>query len=150
MKWSFGNSIFLTKVSIAIFSAAYLAVVITCPVLVRCFLAVSATAGHVDGTLFMATIYLAAVPIGVLLWVLNRLVFAIGNEEIFTQENIRRLRIISWMCIAVAMICLVSMGYYLFWGVIAACMAFMGILIRVIKNVFERAKQLKDENDYTI
>ncbi|MDO4327341.1 MAG: DUF2975 domain-containing protein [bacterium] len=150
MKWSFGNSIFLTKISIAVFSVAYLAVVVTCPVLVRWFLAVSSTAEHINGTFFMATIYMAAVPIGILLWMLRQLISDIGKEEIFTYENIRRLRGISWMCILVAVICLVSMGYYLFWGVIGACMAFMGLLIRVIKNVFERAKQLKDENDYTI
>lgn len=29
-------------------------------------------------------------------------------------------------------------------------MIFMCLLIRVIKNVFVRAKELKDENDYTI
>ena len=47
-------------------------------------------------------------------------------------------------------VCLASMAYYVFWGIIGACMSFMGLLIRVIKNAFERAKELKEEVDYTI
>ena len=64
--------------------------------------------------------------------------------------DIRRLRIISWMCFLVGAVCLASMAYYVFWGIIGACMSFMGLLIRVIKNAFERAKELKEEVDYTI
>jgi len=42
------------------------------------------------------------------------------------------------------------MAYDFFWGIFAACMVFMGMLIRVIKNTFERARELKEEVDYTI
>ena len=54
------------------------------------------------------------------------------------------------MCFAVAAATLVSAWYYAMWVVITCCMAFMGLLIRVIKNVFERAKEIKEENDFTI
>ncbi|MCI9305608.1 MAG: DUF2975 domain-containing protein [Lachnospiraceae bacterium] len=74
----------------------------------------------------------------------------IGLENIFTNANILRLRLISWMCFAISAICLVSMVYYLFWGIITACFALMGLLIRVIKNTFEQAKEIKEEADYTI
>ena len=151
-KWSCRQSILLTKICILLFSTAYIGVIITCPLLTRRFLYYGYGAmGIYKGTwLFNVTIYFCAVPIGVLLWNLWKLVGDIGLEEIFTGENIRRLRIISWMCFAVAFICLLSMAYDFFWGIFAACMVFMGMLIRVIKNTFERARELKEEVDYTI
>ena len=103
-----------------------------------------------DAIYFMMTVYACAVPLGVILWDLYRLVDRIGREEIFTEENIKRLRRISWMIFAVAAICLVSVFYYLLFLIVAACAAFMGLLLRVIKNVFVRARELKEENDYTI
>lgn len=150
MKWSYQQSIFLTKVCILFFSAAYLGVVFTCPLMIERFVHYSTTASGKSKWLFDATIYACAVPVGILLWNLWKLVADIGLEEIFTDANIRRLRLISWMCFAVSLICLISMVYYLFWGIFAACLAFMGMLIRVIKNTFERARELKEEVDYTI
>ena len=84
------------------------------------------------------------------LWELWQLLCDIGLEEIFTGDNVRRLRIISWMCFLAALICLLSMLYYVFWGILAACLFFMGLLIRVIKNTFQEAKELKEEADFTI
>ena len=54
------------------------------------------------------------------------------------------------MCFLAALICLLSMLYYGFWGILAACLFFMGLLIRVIKNTFQEAKELKEEADFTI
>lgn len=150
MRWSYQRSIFLTKGCILLFGAGYLGVVLTCPLLIERFVHYSISAEENAQWLFNATIYACAVPLGFLLWNLWKLVVDIGLEEIFTEANIRRLRVISWMCFAVSGICLASMAYYLFWGIFAACMAFMGMLIRVIKNTFERARELKEEVDYTI
>lgn len=150
MIWSDRKSIGLTKGCIALFGAAYVAVVAACPALVRWFLEKETGVEGLTETPFLITFYVCAVPVGVILWKLWRLVGSIGEEEIFTAENIRRLRWISWMCFAVALVTLVSSFYYLFWGIAAGSMVFMGLLIRVIKNTFERAKELKDENDFTI
>ena len=54
------------------------------------------------------------------------------------------------MCFAVAAVCLASSLYYQLFLLVAACAAFMGLLLRVIKNVFVRARELKEENDFTI
>lgn len=150
MQWSHRQSIILTKVCILFFVAGYFFVVFTCPMLINRFVHYSISAAGKSKWPFMATVYACAVPIGFLLWNLWRLVSDIGLEEIFTASNIRRLRIISWMCFMVSLVCLVSMSYYLFWGIITACLALMGLLIRVIKNSFERARELKEEVDLTI
>lgn len=150
MNWSYQKSIFLTKLCILFFIAGYLAVIFTCPILTRQFTLYNISAFGKSRWWFMVTIYACAVPIGILLWNLWKLIKDIGLEEIFTAVNIRRLRLISWMCFCVSLFCLLSMIYYIFWGIGSACLAFMGLLIRVIKNTFERAKELKEEVDFTI
>ena len=150
MSWSNEKSILLTKLCIGVFTAVYVLVLAFCPWLMRDFVNYSFSARGKDAVSFMVTVYVCAVPLGVILWDLYRLVDRIGREEIFTEENIKRLRRIGWMCFAVAAVFLVSVCYYQLYLIVAACAAFMGLLIRVIKNVFVRARELKEENDYTI
>ena len=50
----------------------------------------------------------------------------------------------------VAAVCLgftVALFYFL---LVAAAAAFIGLILRVVKNVFQQAMALKEENDYTI
>lgn len=150
MYWSNKQSVLLTRACIWLFIAGYFFVLLTCPFLMKNFVYFSYSAYGKDVRLFIASIYACAVPIGLILYHLNGLISAIGNEDIFTAENIRRLRLISWMCGITGLLCFLSMAYYLLWGILGCCMVLMCLLIRVIKNVFERAKELKDENDLTI
>jgi hypothetical protein len=85
------------------------------------------------------------------LFSLDRLLRNIRNEIVFTQANVKYLRIISWCCFAIAIIMLCSwpqIHYVLIF--VAAAAAFFGIMIRVVKNVIETACEIKDENDFTI
>ena len=150
MCWSNRNSIFLTKIVLLIFAAGYLAVVLTCPLLTDCFVRLSFSAAGISKWLFAATIYAAAVPVGLLLWELWQLLGGVGLGGNFNRDNVRRLGVISWLWFLGALICLLSMLYYVFWGILAACLFFMGLLIRVIKNTFQEAKELKEEADFTI
>ena len=85
------------------------------------------------------------------LWALDRLLCAIRREEVFTAGNVRYLRIISWCCFAAGAILLAgSLIVNMNLIVLAVLAAFFGIVIRVVKNLFEAAVTLKDENDYTI
>lgn len=150
MYWSYRRSIVLTKLCILLFIAGYFAVLLGCPRMMDIFVRSSSSAAGKSRWLFITTVYVCAIPIGILLMELWKLIGDIGLEEIFTAANIRRLRIISWMCFLTGAVCLASMAYYVFWGIIGACMSFMGLLIRVIKNTFERARELQEEVDYTI
>ena len=150
MGWTPSRSIMLSRVCIVLCTLAYLAVVIGCPFAVEGYIAVSASQAEGNEQWFILSVYLCAAPVGMILWKLRRLMRNISRLDIFTGDNISCLRWISWMCFAVAAVALVSAVYYIFWLVIAGCMAFMGLLIRVIKNVFERAREIKEENDFTI
>ena len=75
---------------------------------------------------------------------------AVLLERIFTVLATRLIAAISWCCFAEGVLFL-AIGYYfqLAFGVaVAAC--FVGLCLRVVKNVIEEATRIKSENDFTI
>lgn len=99
---------------------------------------------------FLVTTYTVAVPAAVTLYMMNRLLANIRKEEVFTEKNTRYLRGMSWCCLAAGLIFLVSSFYYLPFFALCAAAVFMALILRVIKNVFAQAEEIKKENDYTI
>ncbi|MDF2632480.1 MAG: hypothetical protein K0Q85_1076 [Caproiciproducens sp.] len=99
---------------------------------------------------FRITIYICAVPGFILLYCLNTLLKNIRAGSVFVGDNTRMLRIISWSCIGVGVVTFVSGFYYASFFLLAIACAFFALIIRVIKNIFEQAIELKSENDFTI
>ena len=108
--------------------------------------------GAVDQThlAFRVTIYICALPAIFLLLLLDRLLRNIRKNAIFEELNVKLLRGISWLCIVVGVITLAGGFFYSSFFLVAAAAAFCGLIVRVVKNVFEHAIELKEENDYTI
>ena len=65
-------------------------------------------------------------------------------------EHVFLLRVISWFCFIIAVIYGVFCFRYVLAILIGAAAAFVGIILRVVKNVFEQAIAIKTENDFTI
>lgn len=84
------------------------------------------------------------------LFCLLKILFAVNKEEIFINSNITMLRILSWCCFAVAAVTLVGGRFYYPLLLIAAAASFIGLILRVIKNIMYSAKMLREENDLTI
>ena len=97
-----------------------------------------------------AAFYCCAGPAAVLLLSLDRLLAGISLGEVFTAGNIALLRRCSWCCMIVAAICLLFTAALFYFLLVAAAAAFIGLILRVIKNVFQQALALNEENDYTI
>lgn len=100
--------------------------------------------------LLLITFYTCALPGFVSLLCLNRLLVNIKRGEVFAAKNVRLLRILSWCSFLVAAILLISGFYYIVFVFVAIAAALLGLILRVIKNVFEQAIAIKHENDYTI
>lgn len=101
-------------------------------------------------TLFKACFY-SCVPFGyITLYSLIRLLLNIKGDEIFVNENVRSLRRISWCCFAVALITGLGGVQYIPFLFIAIAAAFMGLLLRIVKNVMQSAVIIKTENELTI
>ncbi|MFR1758596.1 MAG: DUF2975 domain-containing protein, partial [Christensenellaceae bacterium] len=59
-------------------------------------------------------------------------------------------RITSWCCFGACLICFASSFYCLPILLIAIAAGFMGLIVRIVKNVFEQAITMKDELDLTV
>ncbi len=101
-------------------------------------------------TVFCACFYPSAVFAYVTLYNLIKLLFNIKRDEIFTEFNTKALRRISWCCFAVAIITLAGGIFYVPFLFVAIAAGFMGLMLRIIKNVMQNAVALREENDLTI
>jgi len=98
-------------------------------------------------------IYLCLAAGLVALALLLRLLYAISHDQVFTRDNVRRLRLISYCGFAIAVICLVAglvIHALIAWTLIALVAAFLGLIMRIIKNVIDAARLLKEDADFTI
>lgn len=100
--------------------------------------------------LFSACFYPSAPLAYVTLYSLLRLLGNIRRGDTFTRRNVSYLRRISWCCIAVGAITLVGGVLYLPFLAISVCAAFVGLMLRVVKNVMQCATEIKEENELTI
>ena len=76
--------------------------------------------------------------------VLLSLLLAIRREQVFSSANVARIRAVSWGCIAA-----LAPKFYVS-AAVAFIAFFVGLCLRIVKNAFEEAVALKEENDFTI
>lgn len=98
----------------------------------------------------LLTVYASALPGLLSLICLDRLLVNIRREEVFAIKNVKLLRALSWCSFVFSVIMFISGFYYILFVIIAICAALLGLILRVIKNVFEKAIIIKQENDFTI
>ena len=103
-----------------------------------------------QGVGMMVTVYVCSVFAWITLYALLRLLKNLRGGEVFIESNIRAMRIVSWCCAGVAVTCLVSVLWYLPFVLVAIAAAFMCLIVRIVKNVFQQAIAMKDELDLTI
>ena len=101
-------------------------------------------------TALLVALYCCCPPGFYLLLCLDRLLQNLLAGQVFIHHNVQLLRRISWCCYLAAAITLAASFWYLPFLVIAAAAGFMGLVLRVVKNVFDQAIYLQTEVDYTI
>ena len=101
-------------------------------------------------TVFKACFYPCSVFAYIALYSLLRLLFNIRKQMIFDEQNVKYLRVISWCCFAVSLITFVGGFFYLPFFFVAAAAAFVGLMLRIVKNVMQNAVEIKAENELTI
>ena len=107
--------------------------------------------------MFIIFFYIALIPVTAADVLLIRLLGNVRRSEIFTASAVSKLRCISWCCFAECLILMGGgIGFFQSFGfprtflIFAFAAAFLGIVLRVVKNVIEEAVAIKSENDYTI
>lgn len=150
MDWNSDKSVRLSKFCVYLFMALLAAVCIGAPWIFRWLIAVRAMNLKEMLPYFLVSAYTVAVPAAAALIDLRQLLQNIGAGNVFIEKNVAILRRLSWYCIVAGVICLVSTLYYMPFLLLAAAGAFIGLILRVVKNVFAEAVRLKTENDFTI
>ena len=95
--------------------------------------------------------YLLLVPVAIANGFLVKLLLLVKKRQVFTDRAVSCLRTISWCCFIEAGLFVLSGA--LFFGIdliLAFVAGFLGLVLRVVKNVIEEAVALKNENDFTI
>lgn len=98
----------------------------------------------------LPALYACLIPAFLILFDLYKVLINIRKDDVFIVQNVKNLRRISWACIVIAIITLISAFGYLPFLFIAVAFGFFALLIRIIKNIINQAVELKMENDYTI
>ena len=101
-----------------------------------------------------AIVLVAAYIILALALAANTLLFTlllqVKGENVFSAKSVSLIRGISWCSIGVGIVFALLTYYFTLSSVIAFAALFLGLCVRVVKNVIERATEIKDENDLTV
>ena len=148
LKWTSENSLKLSRIiTVAVFALGVIMLFLI-PVVTQWYDAVSGKPPIMP--ILTAALYLGDAVFLLALWELMKLLRNIAKQELFTDENVRCVRIISWCCFGAALI----MAALSFWRLTAFLVAFMagfvGLILRVVKNLLASAAEMREENDYTI
>lgn len=90
------------------------------------------------------------VPVLLAFYGLHKMLHNIQQGVIFSAENTASLRLVSWACFFAAVFLLVATFRWPILIVASGVIGFLGLFVRVIKNMLSEAIALKEENDYTI
>lgn len=95
-------------------------------------------------------LYICEIFALIVLYSLHILLGNINKDIVFNEKNTMCLRRISWSCM-LAGVAFLILGLWRFIFLLAGFSAIMfGLIMRVLKNVFEKAVEIKSENDFTI
>ena len=150
MNWTRDKSIVLSLICVGIFSAALLALDIGVYWIARRFFVVLRGEPWQYALFTLVSVYLCSVPGWLTLRSLWRLLRNLRAGTVFTAENVRLLRTVSWCCAVAALITVLNALYYGPYLFVAVAEGFMALIVRIVKNAFQEAAVMRSELDLTI
>ena len=94
--------------------------------------------------------YCCVPAVGLALWNLDRLLRNILRAQVFTGGNVRCISHVRWCCLAVGVICLPAAYFYPPLIFMVIIMAFLTLVISVLRSVMAAAVEIREENDLTV
>lgn len=139
----------LTLILIVIFAAVLAVLCFTAPFLFHWYFV---GFRHMENTAHtvIATFYTCVPFAAIAIYLLIRLLLRIRRSDVFVAENVSALRGLSWCCAAVCMITAVAGFFYFPFFAVCAAAGFIALILRVVKNAFADAVDIKNENELTI
>lgn len=148
IKWTSANSLKLTRILTTAVFVLSCAVLFLIPIITNWYDNVSGKPPIMP--VLTVCLYICDIFAILALWELNIMLKNISKQELFTDRNTRCVRVISWCCFGVAAVFLALSFWRLFALLLAVVAGFVGLILRVIKNMLATAAELREENDYTI
>lgn len=143
------RSAWLSLILVYIFGAMLIALAFIAPMLVRKYIELTSR----PETMFLpvTTAFYAVFPLAAAtLLSLEILLRRILRGEVFVAANVASLRLVSYLLYAATVVFLVAGFFYGPFFILAVAAAFVATVVRVVKNCFDIAVVLKDENELTI
>ena len=144
--WNARKSAMLSLVLTYVFMVLLVIGMIALPMLVTWYVEYKGREASLPTTI-MLTLYPCAPFAAYALWTLQSVLKNILNRKAFTVKTSSGLGRISWCAFAIMAIMLFSGRFYLPFYVCAMCAGFMGLILRVFKNLTEgnTVKELCEE-----
>ena len=152
--WNEDKSVRLSQLCVALFIVLVAVCCVGAPFLLHRMAGVHVMTGRLVRDIMgmlLAVVYASAAFAAAALWELRALLRCVRGGCVFSPASVTSLRRLSWYCFGVSVVQLA--GALAAWPplvCVAAAAAFMGLMLRVLKNVLGEAVRLKNENDYTI
>ena len=144
------RSIAVTKILVVLFGAALLVLDIGIFPIERALSKALPFWDAKRGLYLVLCLYLCNVPAVILLRSMWKLLKALQKGRVFVPENVMLLKRIGTCCFA-ACLCFLIFCWKIYMLLIPALAAgFVGLVVRIVKNVFEQAIPMKDELDLTV
>lgn len=139
----------LSLAAVAVFFAAAVALAIAMPWLLDWY--VQYRHLRETGRIALQVVFYGCLPFALTaLLCLWKLLRNIRQEKVFLEANSRLIAVVSWCCAAVAAVTLGACRWYPPLGFITVSMAFLFLIVRVVRNCFIAAIALREENALTI
>ena len=139
----------LSLAAVAVFFAAAVALAIAMPWLLDWY--VQYRHLRETGRIALQVAFYGCLPFALTaLLCLWKLLRNIQQEKVFLEANSRLIAVVSWCCAAVAAVTLGACRWYPPLGFITVSMAFLFLIVRVVRNCFIAAIALREENALTI
>ncbi len=90
------------------------------------------------------------VPILLAFYGLHKMLSNIRRGVVFSVQNTADLRLVSWACFFAAVFLLIASIRWPILIFASGVIGFLGLFVRVIKNMLTEAIDIKEENDFTI
>jgi len=154
--WNKDKSLFLSRILTVVAAGVAIFVAFFIPTLSEWYqiMMTVETAGILDrSSMFVpmcVTFYVCDALALAALWNLHLLLRNISKDQVFIPKNTSCLRRISWICIAVGIMLMIFGLWSSIFAFIGMIAVMFGLIMRVLKNVFEKAVEIKSENDFTI
>ena len=151
MNWNQNKSILLSRLCIIAFAVLLAVIDFGAYWLVSWLISIPVLLGGLQNSgMLFAVIYSCSIFAWILLFSLWKLLQNMKAGIIFQVDNVRYLRTTSWCCFAVCTIGFTSAFLYLPMMLIAIAAGFVGLIVRIVKNVFEQARAMQEELDFTV